>query len=458
MQYEPTWESLSQYRAPEWFKDAKFGIFIHYGLYSVSAQGCWYGHGMYRWDHPWFEHHTRHWGGAYEFGYKDFIPLFKAERFEPEAWVELFARAGARYVVPVADFHDAFAMYDSELTPWNAFRMGPKRDIVGELSRACRARGLRFGVSSHLAMNWRFFPHDPAFDTSDSAYAELYGCPHGDVAPKRHLDRWLARTKELIDKVQPDKLWLDTGICRPEFEPGRRELAAHFYNRALEWDKEVVLTYKREAFADGTAVLDVERGRLDDIRPMVWQTDTSVGRHDWSYKEDEDYKETAALIAEFVDIVAKNGVLLLNIGPRADGTIPSEAEAILLAFGRWLDVNGEAIYGTRPWAVYGEGPTRITAGEKKEYDDAAKSYTPRDIRFTTNGDVLYAIFLAPPPPGPATIHSLKGNALLGRRVKAVKLLGHPAPLQWTQDHHGLHVHMPEKMLGDYACALRISVA
>ena len=456
MKYEPTWESLSQYQAPDWFTDAKFGIFIHYGVYSVPAQGCWYGNGMYRPDHPWYEHHLRHWGGAYDFGYKDFIPLFKAERFDPEAWVDLFARAGARYVVPVTDFHDAFAMYDSDLTPWTAVKMGPKRDILGDLKRACTARDLRFGVSSHLAMNWRFFPHDPAFDTAAPQYAALYGEPHGAAPPKGHLDRWLARSKELIDKVQPDKLWLDTGICRPEFEPGRRELAAYYYNRALEWGKEVVLTYKRVAFEEGTAVLDLERGRLGDIRPMIWQTDTSIGKHDWSYRDDEEYKSIASLIAEFVDIVSKNGVLLLNIGPKADGTIPPKAQETLLAFGRWLEVNGEAIYGTRPWAIYGEGPTRMVAGDKKEHEDGDKRYTPQDIRFTTKGDLLYALFLDWPGPGPATIQSLKGNALLGRSIRAVELLGYDVPLKWTHDHHGLHLHMPEERPCDYACAVKIT--
>ena len=456
--YEPTWESLKQYQAPAWFKDAKFGIFIHFGIYTVSRQGCWYGNGMYRWNHPWFKHHIHHWGLPHEFGYKDFIPLFTAEHFDPEAWVDSFAKAGARYIVPVADFHDGFAMYDSDLTEWCATKMGPKRDIVGDLGKAARARGLKFGVSSHLARQWEFFPHDPEFDTSDPQYAGLYGAPHGEAVPKAHLEMWMARTRELIDKTEPDKLWFDNCINREEFEPCRREIAAYYYNRAQEWGKEVVLTYKQDAFPDGAAVLDLERGLLDDIRGMVWQTDTSIGRRDWSYRDDEEYKDPSSLIAEFIDIVSKNGVLLLNVGPTTEGLLPEQAQATLKAFGQWLAVNGEAIHETRPWARYGEGPTHMTGGHMNEKENAGKAYCGEDIRFTTKGDSLYAFFLAWPGAGPATIHSLGGNPFLGRRIEQVELLGRQGPIAWRHDELGLHVEMPVERPCDHACALRIKMA
>ncbi len=454
--YEATWESLKQYRTPRWFEDAKFGIFIHYGVISVPAKGCWYGHGMYNQKSGWFKHHIKTYGPQYDFGYKDFIPRFKAENFDPDAWVDLFVRAGAKYVVPVADFHDAFAMYDSDLTAYSAVKMGPKRNIVGELKAATEKRGLKFGVSSHLAYNWAFFPHDMSVDTGNPEYAELYGDPHGEIVPARWLKRWLARSKELIDKAQPDKLWLDFGIERPEFEPYRRELAAYYYNRADEWGKEVVLTYKNDAFPEGTAVLDIERGRLTEIAPLLWQTDTSVGKRDWSYKETEEYKDTQALINEFVDIVSNNGVLLLNIGPRADGTIPQEQQDILLAFGKWLETNGEAIYGTSPWVISGEGPTEMVAGHMREGENVGKSFTGEDIRFTTKDDTFYAIFLDWPGPGTATVKSLKGNCFVGRKIAGVELLGH-GKLAWKSGARGLHVDMPDTKPCDYSYTLKIAL-
>ena len=455
--YKAEWESLKQYRVPKWFEDAKLGIFIHWGVISVPGQGCWYPQGMYgHWRKDWFVHHLNTYGHQKEFGYKDFIPKFKAEKWDPDAWLDLFVKTGARYVVPVADFHDAFAMYDSDLTEFSAVKMGPKRDVVGELKAATESRGLKFGVSSHLAHNWTFFPKSREFDTLDPKYEKLYAPAHDGWVPRKFLDFWLARTKELIDKTQPDKLWFDFGWERPEFEPLRREVVAYYYNRAEEWGKEVVLTYKVDHLEAGTAVLDLERGRLDDVRPMVWQTDTSIGWHDWSYKVDEEYKPTDMIVCELIDIVSKNGVLLLNIGPRPDGTIPEEQVSVLEALGKWLGLNGEAIYDTRPWSTCGEGPTVFESGHMNEGKNRGKSYTGEDIRFTTTKDAFYAIFMDWPGPGRKIIKSLVGNSFMTRQVTGVELLGH-GPVEWDVDHEGFHVGMPKKRPCEYACSVKISL-
>lgn len=454
--YDSNWESLKHYQVPEWFKDAKFGIFIHWGVYAVPAAGNeWYPRNMYLKDEPMYQHHRETWGEQSKFGYKDFIPLFKAEKWDPQGWAELFKKAGAEFVVPVAEHHDGFALYASSHTRWNSAEMGPKRDVVGELSKAVRAQGMKFGASSHYAHNWNYYPHSEEFDTSDPKFFGLYGKPHAPGAPasEEFLETWYARVKEIIDNYQPDVLWFDFGFNRPEFEPYRQKIGAYYYNKGLEWNKGVVLQYKKEAFPYGTAVLDIERGKLDQIRPMVWQTDTSVSWESWGYIENDRFKTADSLVDDLVDIVSKNGVLLLNVGPRADGTIPDEAASILLEIGRWLEVNGEAIYGTRPWHTYGEGPTTIHAdsfGESK-----SQPFTAKDIRFTTKGNILYAICLDWPGEE-VNVASLSTKTFLGsQEISDISLLGSQENLTWSRDENGLKIKLPAQKPGDYAYVLKI---
>jgi len=453
--YEPTWESLSQYRVPEWFKDAKLGIFIHWGVYAVPAFGNeWYPRNMYRRDRLEYVHHLKTWGPHKRFGYKDFIPMFKAERWDPVAWCDLFERAGARYIVPVAEHHDGFPMYDCSFTNWNAARMGPCRDVIAELAREVRGRGLKFGVSSHRAFNWRYYTFAEDSDTSDPDFYKLYGVPHPEEAPVSYefiLD-WYARTRELVDRFSPDVLWFDFGWHRDEFGPWRPRVAAYYYNHALTYGYEPVLQYKAK-LPDDVAVLDIERGKLNDIRPHYWQTDTSVSYKSWGYIEDDEFKSVTDIVHDLVDIVSKHGNLLLNVGPRADGTIPEEAAEVLLGLGRWLEVNGEAIYGTRHWRIYGEGPTEVSTTQFRERERCP--FTAQDIRFTTKGDVLYAICLGWPE-GQCLIRSLglTGPAGAGA-VRAVSLLGSDAPLSWSQDVDGLRIQMPAQKPCEHAYAFRI---
>jgi len=449
--YEPTWESLQSYSVPEWFRDVKFGIFIHWGVYAVPACGNeWHPRNMYRADSPAFEHHRTTWGPQSEFGYKDFVPMFRAEKWDPLAWVDLFKASGARYVVPVAEHHDGFPMYATDRTRWNAANMGPRRDVVGELEKAVRAQGLKFGVSTHRAFNWRYYTFSDAFDTVNPEYSDLYNPAHPEDEPasEAFLEDWFARTKELVDRFRPDVLWFDFGWHNDEFAPYRPKITAYYYNRALEWGTEVVLQYK-DTFPDGVAVLDIERGKLDDLREDYWQTDTAVSYRSWGYIEDDEFKTVTTLVHDLVDIVSKNGNLLLNVGPRADGTIPDEAADLLLGVGEWLKINGEAIYGTRPWHTYGEGGTGVASGHHTEREN--QPFTAEDIRFTTKANALYAICLGWPG-DQAIIRSLGSRV---EKIANVSMLGSAETLSWEQDEAGLKVRMPSQKPCDHAHTLKI---
>ncbi len=462
--FRSDWDSLAGYRVPLWFRDAKFGIFIHWGVYSVPAFGNeWYSRNMYVPGNPAFKHQVDTYGPQSKFGYKDFIPDFRAENFNANAWVDLFEKAGVRYVVPVAEHCDGFAMYDSALTDWDAAKMGPKRDVVGDLAAATRSHGLHFGVSSHRAEHWWWYGVGRSFDSDvrDPRYAGIYGPAEpmalfGDDESKEpdsdHLERWqppdkaflddwLARSSELVDKYHPDLLYFDWWIGQPAFQPYLQRFAAYFYNEAAQRRQGVVLTYKQHDFPENAAVLDIERAKLDAVRLLPWQTDTSVSIHSWGYVNNDEYRDAKSLIDELVDVVSKNGNLLLNVGPKSDGTIPEQARAILLQMGAWLKTNGEAIYGSRPWVLYGEGPTKVTSSAK---NSDLQEFTSEDIRFTTHNGALYAIALGWPVSGELRVRSLaRGLPYLKSPVCRVNLLGSTDGISFHQEPDGLHILLPK---------------
>lgn len=470
--FRPDWDSLRNYKVPAWYQDAKFGIFLHWGVYSVPAFGNeWYPRNMYKEGTPEFAHHVATYGPQLKFGYKDFIPMFKAEHFDPKAWVELFRRAGAKYVIPVAEHHDGFAMYNSDLSDWCAAKMGPERDTTGELAQAVRAAGLHFGVSSHRAEHYFFLNTGREIDSDvrDARYAAFYGPAHAGVTDKNglhwqdghpdpaYLDDWMARVAELIGKYQPEIVWFDWWIETQEFEPYLKRLAAFYYNDAARRGSTAAINYKLKAYPPGAAVLDIERGQSDQILPHFWQTDTSVSVKSWGYIDNDTFRSPESMVQQLVDIVSKNGALLLNVGPKSDGTIPDQARDVLLAMGRWLGVNGEAIYGTRPWKISGEGPTKVVGGAF--HDTATKPYTSQDIRFTTRDGLLYAIALARPPEGKIRIESLaRGSKLMDAEIGRVQLLGSGDKLKWMRDNDGLEIEMPAGRSGEFAWVFKITPA
>ena len=472
--YRADYQSLQTYQVPDWYKDAKFGIFIHWGVYSVPAFGSeWYPRMMYVPGSEEYKHHIATYGTQDKFGYKDFIPQFKAEKFDPAAWARLFKDSGAKYVVPVFEHHDGFSMYDSGLSDWTAVKMGPHRDLVGDLGKAVRAEGLHLGASSHRIEHNFFFGvgRDIRSDVNDPQNAALYGPAHTWLANKRGtpLDNdftyvspewthdWLARSAEIIEKYHPDVLFFDWWIGQPSDRADLARFAAFYYNTSLKNGSPVgVITYKDYAMQENSAVLDIERGQLAGIRAQYWQTDTSVSNKSWGYIENDTFKSPQFIVHQLVDVVSKNGNLLMNIGPRSDGTIPDQVQQVLRDVGSWLKVNGDAIYGTRPWKVYGEGPTQVLEGSFHDTD--TRPYTPEDFRFTTKGEVLYAIELGWPDKPEAVIHTLRSPAAGERAVESIELLGSDAKLQFEQQADGLHIQLPAQAPGKFAYAFRIRFA
>lgn len=460
--FEPTWESLRKYEVPTWWLDMKFGIYFHWGPYSVPAHETeWYSHWMYQEGHPIRKHHEETYGPLNEFGYKDFIPQFTADKFDANAWAELFKQAGAQFAGPVAEHADGFAMWDSDLTQWDAVEMGPKRDIVAEMAAAVRAQDMKFIATYHRHWLYAWFPTwDENTDASDPALAGLYGpkVPEGtfvmankmsDPLPdKAFNDEWLARLDELMTKYEPDIIWFDNKMDIIS-EAHRQQFLANYYNQALKWNKEVVCTYKSQDLATGTAVLDLERSRMSEKKEFPWLTDDSIDWGAWCDVSDPDYKSTNRLIDFLVDVVSKNGAVLLNITPKANGEIPQPVKDRLLEMGAWLTVNGEAIYGTRPWKVYGEGPTQVVEGHLSENQNADN--TAKDIRFTTKGKVLYAISLDWPKEK-LLIRTLESGK---REIKDIHLLGSEEALDWKQTEEGLLIHMPPKPAIDHAFVFKI---
>jgi alpha-L-fucosidase len=477
--YRPDWATLIKYQQPQWYKDAKFGIFIHWGVYSVpAAENEWYPRNMYiPAEGAYKDFHARF---ASEdpskkdaIGYKDFIPKFRAEHFDAAEWARVFKESGAQYVVPVAEHHDGFSMYDSGLSDWTVVKMGPKRDTLGELAQAVRAQGLHFGLSSHRVEHNFFYDGGRAIrsDVNDPKYASLYGPAHQWLtAPDNHglyddwtyvsdawSRDWLARATELVEKYKPEIVYFDWWIGAPPMRNAVTEFAAFYYNYAAAHGYTGVINFKDYALNWKAAVRDFERGQQDRIVEDHWQTDTSISDKSWGYIENDTFKTPQFLIDQLIDIVSKNGNLLLNFGPKSDGTIPEPVRATLLEMGAWLKVNGDSIYATTPWKTFGEGPTQVTGGAFHDTD--TKPYTAQDFRFTAKGANVYVIGMACPSDGKAAIHALgtahEGSAL---PIASVELLGSADKVAFTQSADALDVTLPSGAACKYAYALKLTPA
>jgi alpha-L-fucosidase len=452
--FAPDYKSFRQYKCPEWFRDAKLGIWAVWGVCSVPMQGDWNSRNLYVEGSPQYEYHVAHYGHPSKFGYKDLIPLWKAEKWEPGRLMDLYKKAGARYFCALAVFCDNTDYWDSKYHRWNSVNTGPHRDIIGQWSRAARERGLRFGVTEHLGDWWSWLDTSKGadkrgplagvpYDGTNPAYSDLYSI-------RANPEDWFFRMTDLVDRYQPDLFYTDGGLPFAD-QVGRRFLA-HYYNRSRQWHGgrvEAVYTCKQES--QGMWVQDLERGVMDKICPEPWQTDTCVG--DWHYRESllktRAYRAPSMVLQMLADIVSKNGNLLLNFPPRPDGTLDDDELKILDAMAAWMPVNGEAIFGTRPWRVYGESSHKLQGGM---FNEGVLRYTAGDIRFTTKGPSLYAIALGWPDDGKLRIRSLAAAA---GRIDSIRLLGSSDPLHWSQRAGGLEVALPQRKPCDHAYVLKI---
>jgi alpha-L-fucosidase len=512
--FQPTWDSLAQgYKCPDWFRDAKFGIWAHWSAQCVPEQGDWYARRMYLQGDPDYDFHVKTYGHPSKFGFMEIDNLWKAERWEPERLIELYKNAGAKYFFALANHHDNFDNFNSRHHAWNSVNVGPKKDLVGTWARVARENGLRFGVSNHSAHSWHWFqvaydydPEGPLAGVRYDAYnlneadgkglwwegldpQDLYNgrnivMPDGitsiqaanawheghdriwDENPPAQnpgfVDRWFLRCQDLIDQYHPDVLYFDnTGL--PLGQAGL-DIAAHYYNANLQWshgELDVILNAKKMPAERRRALVeDIERGIATEIRPDPWQTDTCIG--DWHYErrlfDEHRYRTVQQVVQMLVDIVSKNGNLMLNIPVRGDGTIDADEMAFLAGLTKWMDVNGEGIFATRPWKVYGEGPStsHIIAGHFGGARDV-RTYTAQDVRFTAKADVLYAFLLGWPGPEGVLIQSLASGSpgLDGRKVADVSLLGYGGTLDWSQTDNGLSVKLPANPVSEHAFALKI---
>lgn len=464
--YSPDWQSLQNHtQAPEWFRDAKFGIYFHWGVYSVPAFGDeWYPRNMHIKKSKECQHHIETYGDPSKFGYHDFVPMFKAEHFDPESWAELFAKAGAQFAGPVAEHHDGFSMWDSKLNPWNAKDKGPMRDIVGELATAIRAKGMRLVTTFHHERNNQHLVNKNGELVWEGHYPRVDGWPtvsedpelrmlYGNIPRLEACDLWLGKLQEVIDGYQPDLIWFDSWLDEIP-EDYQMMFAAHYLNRAKEWNKDVVITCKQRDLPLEVALEDFEKGRADSMLEEPWLTDDTLSYGSWCYTQDLKIKPADEVLDVLIDIVSKNGQLLLNISPMADGTIPQDQQDVLLAIGKWLGTYGESIYNTRPFIVYGEGPTQMRKGG---HFVGIVRYTKEDIRYTRNGNTVYAILLGRPDESDRikmTVFSEKGAAK-EVKVKNVSLLGANVPVTWKQMNSALIIECPDVPMDDMAVVFKI---
>ncbi len=472
--YSADWESLSKHEAsPEWFQNAKLGIYFHWGVYSVPAYGSeWYPRHMHQVGNHVYEHHVETYGHPSEFGYHDFVPMFKAEHFDAEEWADLFKKAGARFAGPVAEHHDGFAMWDSEATPWNVADMGPKKDITGLLAAELKKRDIKLITTFHHAKhlqrhdsirseghepyNWSHYPYVKGMPTSseDPKLQLLYG----NIPEEQWLEEiWFGKLKEVIDQYAPDIIWFDYVLDQIP-EEYRQKFSAYFLNEAEKLDKEVVIVRKQEDLPINYTVDDLEKSRKNQIGDVPWMTDETISKGSWCYTESLKIKESADVLHVLIDIVSKNGVLLLNVSPKADGTIPDEQKQVLLDMGAWLDAYGESIYDTRPWYTFGEGPTKEPEGHFKNHQEFLKiKYSWKDVRYTTKGDLVYATLLGWPGAGKEILLTAFAEDSLSdpREITSVSLMGSSAELTWEPGAKGLSITTPVEAPDQMAVVFKI---
>lgn len=457
--FRPTDESLKNYQYPDWFRDAKFGIWSHWGPQAVPRQGDWYAKNMYIQGSHQNKYHVATYGTPSKFGYKDILPLWKAEKWNPEELMALYRKAGAKYFVTMGSHHDNFFLWNSKVHKWNSVNIGPKKDVVGLWQKAAKKEGLRFGVSEHLAasFNWFQASHNAdktgpfagvPYDGRDQKYEDLYHFPadSADVKewltnnPKYHK-QWLEYVNELIDNYHPDLLYSDSKV---PFGDIGKTMVAHYYNQDIIKNKgKLQAVYTPKEPSEGKWAQDVERGVLDSISPFPWQTDTSIG--DWYYRTGQKYKSANEIAQLLVDIVSKNGNLLINVVQTPEGDLEPDVVKIVTEIGDWIKLNGEGIYGTRPWKIYGEGPSTIKSNQQKGTFGGltdTRDYQSADIRYTTKDGHIFA-FCLNTSEGTVRINALgKSSKYTDKTIASVGLLGSRQKLKWTQENGALVIIFP----------------
>ncbi len=455
--FKPTDESMKQYQYPEWFRDAKLGFWAHWGPQAVPRQGDWYAKMMYVEGSPDYKYHLEHYGHPSEFGYKDIIPLWKAQKWDPDKLMELYKKAGAKYFVSMGTHHDNFFLWNSKINRWNAVNMGPNKDVVALWQQAAKKQGMKFGVSEHLGASYTWFQSAHLsdkvgpkagipYDGANLNFQDLY---HAIALPddKAWLTynpafqlEWYRCIKELVDNYQPDLLYSDSQM---PFGDVGRTLISHFYNQDITKNSgklEAVYTCKQPS--GGLWVQDVERGVLDSVSPYPWQTDTSIG--DWYYRTGQKYKSAEAIIQMLVDIVSKNGNLLINIVQTPEGDLEQDMLNILDSIAVWTTANGEGIYGSRPWQTYGEKSPEAKTFKRGRFNENYK-FNSKDIRFTTKDGFLYAFCLGAPT-GDIKIMSLgKKSRYSISSIKSVSMLGSNVKIKWSQQADAMVIKKPAKM-------------
>lgn len=454
--FKDNWESLSQFQIPSWYREQRFGLFVHWGVFSVPAcESEWYPRLMYKKGTKSNLHHTRTYGRDVE--YRHLIERFKPEKFDADQWAELFKRSGARYVMPVGEHHDGVKLYESDLNQWNMKALNG-RDYMAELHAACDRAGLGFLMSNHRAEHYWFFngarKFYPNSEVARNEYPDLYGPaympPSGnidktdkEISPSReYLEDWLASACEMIDRNRPLGVYFDWWIQKNEFRPYVKKFLAYYYNRGLEWGKEVCVFYKWGAIFDGCAVFDVERGQINGVAQKLWQNDTSIAKNSWGYTEGNAFKTADEILRNMIEVIAKNGCYMLNVGPKADGTICREERDVLCKIGDWLTVNGEAIYGANPFEVCAFEGRQTANGAFKEN----KKFTDKDFCFTTKPGKIYIFPMGEKLRSRIRVRSLRHANEGGIRyqIQSVHILGEQTQLPYTQSEKYLEIDLGAK--------------
>ena len=467
--FKDNWESLSQFQVPSWYQQGRFGIFIHWGVFSVPAtQSEWYPRLMYIKGQKSNFHHAKTYGMNFE--YRQLIDSFKPDKFNADEWADIFKKSGAKYIMPVGEHHDGVKMYASELNRWNMQELNG-RDYMAELHTACDKAELGFLMSNHRAEHYWFFngarKFYPDSEVSKNLYPDLYGpafMPKSknidktdqEIFPtEEYVKEWLVTACEMIDKNKPLAVYFDWWIHKDEFRPYLKKFAAYYYNRGMEWGKEVCIFYKWGALFDGCGVFDVERGQIDGVSRELWQNDTAIAKNSWGYTEGNQFKTPAEIIRNMIEVFSKNGCYMLNVGPKADGTICEEEKNVLLEIGKWLEVNGEAVYGSQPFEVCPFEGKKSKNGSFKE----SKKFSKKDYCFTARPGKIYVFPMGKNLPETLKIKALRHSNEHGIRYKIEKIhiLGEERSLSYNQSEKILEINLGKKYQNEIPMCICIEV-